>query len=158
MVAGARVLCGQAATVPLHMHVQHSMICSLGNTIAVILSSSAGVVGISSCFHCHFSAINRFKPASAAAAAVAAACYLIAAVGQRHFEHPCFSCCSQTCDALCHGAGEKKAAAAPATIFKLSVVSGAHIAFGALLALVVGANVGKCNFNYDELPLLEAVD
>eukprot|EP00611_Tribonema_gayanum_P007595 TRINITY_DN16994_c0_g1_i4.p1 TRINITY_DN16994_c0_g1~~TRINITY_DN16994_c0_g1_i4.p1 ORF type:complete len:315 (-),score=99.57 TRINITY_DN16994_c0_g1_i4:262-1206(-) len=39
--------------------------------------------------------------------------------------------------------GEKKAAAAPATIFKLSVVSGAHIAFGALLALVVGANVAN---------------
>eukprot|EP00953_Heterococcus_sp_UTEX-ZZ885_P038809 19908-Heterococcus_DN1.PRE.2 len=39
--------------------------------------------------------------------------------------------------------GEKKAASSPETIFKLSVIAGTHIAFGGLLAVTVGANMGN---------------
>lgn len=38
--------------------------------------------------------------------------------------------------------GEKKAAASVDSILKLSILSGAHIAFGGLLAVTVGANMG----------------
>lgn len=36
--------------------------------------------------------------------------------------------------------GEKKAAASPGKIFTMGIISGCHIAFGALLAITVGGN------------------
>jgi hypothetical protein len=50
---------------------------------------------------------------------------------------------SSDLDCFLLSAGEKKAAASPETIFKLSVIAGTHIAFGGLLAVTVGANMGK---------------